>query len=289
MEYFLLRSLAISALAEDLAYGDKTTDALFADPIPAVGIFLAKEEMVLAGTEMMKAVFQQLDPTVQFEMERAEGCLVQKGETLFRLFADGRILLKGERTALNFLQRLSGIATLTRRFVEQVKGTSSQIVDTRKTTPGLRALEKEAVRAGGGRNHRLHLGEMVLIKDNHVALAGGMAQAISRSLPPSPSTKIEVEVTTLSEVETAVQYPVDLIMLDNMTLPEIHQAVSCIRRKSNACIEVSGGVRMENVAEIAASGVDFISIGALTHSAPAMDISMEITPAACFKSDRLRI
>ncbi|HEY5599536.1 MAG TPA: carboxylating nicotinate-nucleotide diphosphorylase, partial [Candidatus Manganitrophaceae bacterium] len=191
-----------------------------------------------------------------------------------------RALLKGERSALNFLQRLSGVATLTRRFVEQVQGTSARIVDTRKTTPGLRALEKEAVRHGGGWNHRFHLGDLALIKDNHIALAKGISQAVKQTRASlSHPLKIEVEVTSLSEVEEALQCGADFLMLDNMTLREINQAVDVIRKTSPATkIEVSGGVHLENVAAIAKCGVDMISIGALTHSAPAVDISLEIAP-----------
>jgi nicotinate-nucleotide pyrophosphorylase (carboxylating) len=193
---------------------------------------------------------------------------------------DARILLKGERTALNFLQRLSGIATLTRQFVDRIQGTSARIVDTRKTTPGLRVCEKEAVRLGGGGNHRFHLGDLILIKDNHISLVGGVAEAIRAARGAgSHSLKVEVEVSTLSELEEALQEGVDIIMLDNMPLAEIKKAVRLIRGKSpQTLVEVSGGVDMETVSEIAQSGVDLISVGALTHSAPAMDISFDILP-----------
>jgi nicotinate-nucleotide pyrophosphorylase (carboxylating) len=279
IELFLLRELAQRALAEDLLYGDRTTEAIFHHPLPAVGNVLAKESLVVAGLDLFQTVFHLLSPTVRFE-GAAEGEAVKNGKSILKVFGDATVLLKGERSALNFLQRLSGIATLTRRFVDQVQGTSARIVDTRKTTPGLRALEKEAVRLGGGTNHRFHLGDLILIKDNHIALAGGITSAIKNARTAlSPSLKIEVEVTSLSEVEEAVQHDVEIIMLDNMELQEIKQAVRMIRKKAPSTqIEVSGGVRLENVAAIARCGVDFISVGALTHSAPAVDISLEITP-----------
>ena len=280
IEPFLLRELAQRALTEDLIYGDRTTEALFSHPLSAVGNVIAKEALTVAGLGLFQAVFHLLDPAVRFEGAAGEGEAVKKGRAILRIFGDARVLLKGERTALNFLQRLSGIATLTRRFVDQVRGSSARIVDTRKTTPGLRALEKEAVRLGGGINHRFHLGDLILIKDNHIALAGGIAPAIKNARAAlSHSLKIEVEVTRLSEVEEAIQHGVEIIMLDNMELKEIKQAVRLIRKKAPLTqIEVSGGVRLENVAAIAKCGVDFISVGALTHSAPAVDLSLEITP-----------
>lgn len=280
MEPFLLRELAGRALSEDLSYGDRTTEALFPDPIPAVGTLVAKEPLVVAGLDLFQAVFQLLDPVVRFEGATEAGKTVKKGSPVLRIVGDARVLLKGERAALNFLQRLSGIATLTRRFVEEVQGTAVRIVDTRKTTPGLRALEKEAVRLGGGTNHRFHLGDLILIKDNHIALAGGIGPA-ARSARASRGhfLKIEVEVTRLSEVEEAVQQGVEIIMLDNMDLKEIKEAVRLIRSKAPSTqIEVSGGVRLENVSAIARCGVDLISVGALTHSAPAVDLSLEIAP-----------
>lgn len=280
MEPFLLRELAQRALAEDLMYGDRTTEALFPDPLPAVGEVIAKEPLVVAGLDLFQAVFHLLDPAVRFEGAAGAGEAVKKGRSILQVFGDARILLKGERTALNFLQRLSGIATLTRRFVSQIERTSARIVDTRKTTPGLRALEKEAVRLGGGINHRFHLGDLILVKDNHIALAGGIGPAIKNARAGlSHALKIEVEVTSPAEAEEAIQHGVEIILLDNMELKEIKQAVRLIRKKAPSTrIEVSGGVRLENVSAIAKCGVDLISVGALTHSAPAVDLSLEITP-----------
>ncbi len=280
IEPFLLRELVQRALAEDLAYGDRTTEALFHGPIPAVGEVIAKGELVAAGLDVFQAVFELLDPTLRVALNIAPGQRAKPGDSIASIYGDGRLLLKGERTALNFLQRLSGIATLTRRFVDQAAGAGARIVDTRKTTPGFRMLEKEAVRLGGGWNHRFHLGDLVLIKDNHIALAGGVAKAIkeARASVPHPF-KIEVETTTLVEVREALQSGAEIILLDNMSLAEIKEAVELIRKSApGVTIEVSGGVRLENVAAIAGCGVDMISVGALTHSAPAVDISLEIKP-----------
>lgn len=280
MEPFLLKEWVQRALAEDLAYGDRTTEALFQHPIPATGEVIAKGALVVAGLNVFQAVFKTLDPTLQVDIRIEAGQRANPGDLIASVHGDGRTLLKGERTALNFLQRLSGVATLTRRFVDQVDGTGARIVDTRKTTPGFRMLEKEAVRLGGGWNHRFHLGDLVLIKDNHIALAGGVTNALkeARASLPHPF-KIEVEATTLSEVKEAIQGGAEILLLDNMSLPQIKEAVDLIRKNAPALkIEVSGGVRLENVAAIAACGVDMISVGALTHSAPAVDISFEIKP-----------
>ncbi len=279
MESFFLKEMVQRALAEDLMYGDRTTEALFPHPIRAVGHLIAKEELVVAGINILQAVFQNLDSEVRLDIEVPPGQVAPAGTRLARLVGDGRGLLKGERTALNFLQHLSGIATHTHRFVERIAGTGAKIVDTRKTTPGLRALEKEAVLLGGGWNHRFHLGDMVLIKDNHIALAGGIINAIHQTrISLSHPLKIEVETTTLTEVKQAITGGCDIIMLDNMDIPAIKRAVALIRHQApSITIEASGGVHLDNVASIARCGVDMISIGALTHSAPAVDISMEIT------------
>lgn len=280
MEPFLLKELVQRALAEDLSYGDRTTESLFHRPIAAVGEVIAKGDLVIAGLNVFQAVFEFLDPTIRIEVHVGPGKKAKPGDSIASVYGDGRTLLKGERTALNFLQRLSGVATLTRRFVDQAAGTGARIVDTRKTTPGFRMLEKEAVRLGGGWNHRFHLGDLVLIKDNHIALAGGVTNALkeARASLPHPF-KIEVEATTLSEVKEAIQGGAEILLLDNMFLPQIKEAVELIRKSAPAVkIEVSGGVRLENVAAIAACGVDMISVGALTHSAAAVDISFEIKP-----------
>ncbi|NKE69176.1 carboxylating nicotinate-nucleotide diphosphorylase [Candidatus Manganitrophus noduliformans] len=280
MESFLLKKLVERALAEDLSYGDRTTEALFHRPVPAVGEIIAKGDLVVAGLDVFQTVFELLDPTIRVEVNIGPGQKAKPGDSIGSVYGDGRLLLKGERTALNFLQRLSGVATQTRRFVDQVAGTGAKIVDTRKTTPGLRMLEKEAVRLGGGWNHRFHLGDMVLIKDNHIALAGGVANALKEAhVSLSHPFKIEVETTTLAEVKEALQIGAEIILLDNMSLTEIKQSVELIRKgASGVKIEVSGGVRLENVAAIAGCGVDMISVGALTHSAPAVDISFEMKP-----------
>ncbi|MBI3804885.1 MAG: carboxylating nicotinate-nucleotide diphosphorylase [Nitrospirae bacterium] len=281
-EAVFLREWVVRALAEDLAYGDRTTEALFPNPFPAVGEVVAKAELVVAGVDVFAAVFNALDPTIRIDIQIAPGQRAKPGDSIATLSGDGRVLLKGERTALNFLQRLSGVATLTRRFVDQVAGSGARIVDTRKTTPGLRSLEKEAVRLGGGWNHRFHLGDLVLIKDNHIALAGVVAPAIQAARAAlSHPFKIEVETTTLAEVQEALEAGVEILLLDNMTLPQMKEAVALIRRTAPATkIEVSGGVRLETVAAIAACGVDMISVGALTHSAPAADLSLEMTPSS---------
>lgn len=280
MEQFFLKKLVERALAEDLSYGDRTTEALFHRPVPAVGEIIAKGDLVVAGLDVFQTVFELLDPTIRIEVHIAAGQKANPGDSIGSVYGDGRLLLKGERTALNFLQRLSGVATQTRRFVDQVAGTGAKIVDTRKTTPGLRMLEKEAVRLGGGWNHRFHLGDMVLIKDNHIALAGGVANALKEAHASlSHPFKIEVETTTLAEVKEALQIGAEIILLDNMSLTDIKQSVELIRKSASGVkIEVSGGVRLENVAAIAGCGVDMISVGALTHSAPAVDISFEMKP-----------
>ncbi len=278
MESFLLTEMARRALSEDLIYGDRTTEALFSHPIRAVGCVIAKEKLTVAGLNLLAAVFQCLDPKTGVDVKIATGQTAGEGDVIAFVFADGRALLKGERTALNFMQRMSGIATTTRRFVEKTAKSRVHIADTRKTTPGLRAIEKEAVLAGGGWNHRFHLGDMVLIKDNHIALAGGIAAAIRqvRSTLSHP-LKIEVEATNEAEVREALSEGCDLILLDNLSIAAIKKCVAMIRNESPATlIEVSGGVTLDNVAAIAHCGVDVISVGALTHSSPAVDISMDI-------------
>lgn len=284
-EYFLLKEIVERALAEDIVYGDKTTDAIFPRPVLATGKLIAKETLIVAGLELFQTVFSVLDPQIQFEVLVAQGKEAKEGACIGRVTGDGRALLKGERTALNFLQHLSGIATLTHQFVvlaaegAQRNRTLPAIVDTRKTTPGLRVLEKEAVLLGGGLNHRFHLGDLVLIKDNHIALAKGIANAVRATRATlSHPLKIEVEVTNIKEAKEAIKSGADIIMLDNMSIPEIESAVALIRKTAPLTpIEVSGGINLKNVARVAQCGVDMISIGAITHSAPAVDISLEIT------------
>lgn len=262
-----------NALQEDIGLGDITTRATVAEGTVARAELVAKEDFVLAGLDVARQVFAILDPAVAFEKLREDGQQVRRGEVFAWLKGDARALLQGERVALNLLQRMCGIATLTARFVAAVEGSGAIIVDTRKTTPGLRMLEKYAVRTGGGRNHRTSLYDGVLIKENHSMAAGGIAVAIERARQLAPHTlKIEVETRDLAEVEEAVKAGADIILLDNMDIETLTAAVELI--ESRALTEASGGVNLDTVAEIAATGVNFISVGALTHSFRAVDISM---------------
>ena len=261
------------ALAEDIHTGDITTLALQLGSRPIVGFLKAKEEMVVCGIDVACQVLATVDSTVAFKPCCQDGDRVAPGDIIARFSGDAALLLQGERVALNLLQRMSGIATLTARFVKAVAGTKARIVDTRKTTPGLRVLEKYAVRAGGGINHRTGLYDGVLIKENHIAAAGGIASAISRVRSYIPHTlKIEIETETLAEVGEALAAGADIIMLDNMSNAMMREAVELIA--GQALTEASGGVNLATVRGIAETGVDIISVGALTHSAPAMDISM---------------
>lgn len=276
-----LQDIVRQAIAEDLPFGDRTTEALFPQAREANGTLVAKEALVPAGMAVAREVFSEVDRSLLFEPLCTEGVRVGPGTAVARVRGDARGILKGERVALNFLQHLSGIATLTARYVEAVSGLPVQIVDTRKTLPGLRGLEKEAVRLGGGFNHRSHLGEMIFIKDNHIALAGGVKAALTSARHQSGSTSlIEVEIDDPGVLEEALSVGADWILLDNMTPVELTEAVRLIRRTSPGTrIEASGGVRLENVRAIAATGVDRISVGALTHSAPSVDISLEVDPS----------
>jgi nicotinate-nucleotide pyrophosphorylase (carboxylating) len=261
------------ALAEDIHTGDITTLALMAEPRRVRGVLKAKEELVLAGIEVAKRVFSRLDTTLEFTARFQDGEHVMPGDIIAEFSGDASLLLQGERVALNLLQRMCGVATLTSRYVEAVAGTKARIVDTRKTTPGLRVLEKYAVRVGGGINHRTGLYDGVLIKENHIVAAGGIGVAVSRARAYIPHTlKIEVETETLAEVAEALSAGADIIMLDNMDLATVREAVTHIAGR--VLVEASGGVSLETVRSIAETGVDIISVGALTHSARAMDISM---------------
>lgn len=266
------------ALREDIGPGDITTDNLVAADALGNGFIVAKQELIVAGLDVAERVFRELSPQIAFEAQVEDGQRVQTGSVVARVDGSLRALLKGERTALNFLQRLSGIATLTRAYVDAVAGSGVTLVDTRKTAPGWRALEKYAVRVGGARNHRMGLFDGVLIKDNHIAVAGGIARAIEtirRHI--SHLVKVEVEAATLEQVEAALTAGADVIMLDNMDVDQVRRAVAIIGRR--ALVEVSGGVTRAGLAELARSGVDLISIGALTHSAVAVDVSMRIEPS----------
>lgn len=257
-------------LAEDLGEGDLTSDALVPEDATAAASILLKERGVVSGLEVARAVFAELDPNVRFDPMTADG--EQTEGEIARLEGRARALLGGERLALNLLGRLSGIATLTRRYVEAVAGTGAEILDTRKTTPGLRTLEKYAVRCGGGRNHRLALDDGILIKDNHLRVAGSIGAAVE--LAQATGAEVEVECDTLDQVEEALAAGADVILLDNMTPALLTRAVALTGARAK--LEASGGVTLENVRAIAETGVDFVSIGALTHSAQALDVSMEV-------------
>ncbi len=262
-----------NALAEDIHTGDITTLAVVSGKRPAKARLTAKEPMVLAGIKAAARVFELLDPGIIFTPLCSDGDHLAAGRVIAEIEGDAASLLQGERVALNILQRMSGIATLTARYVAAVEGTGARIVDTRKTAPGLRSLDKYAVRVGGGMNHRFGLYDGVLIKENHISAAGGIGVAVSRARAGIPHTiKIEVETENLTEVAEALASSADIIMLDNMDTTTMRKAVAMIGGK--ALVEASGGVNLETVREIAATGVDIISVGALTHSCRAMDISM---------------
>lgn len=270
------RDLVRRALAEDLAGGDVTTDAIVGQGDWARGTFLVKSPCTLAGLDVALEVFVQLDPRVGAEWQFQDGDTCETGVTIGHLTGSARALLSGERTALNILQHLSGIATLARQFVEASGGTIT-ILDTRKTTPTLRALEKYAVRMGGATNHRMSLNDGVMIKDNHIRLGGGIANALAQVRAFGAKRVVEVEVETLEQVDQALDAGADILLLDNMTTDDIREAVR--RCRGRARTEISGGVTLARIPELASTGADFVSAGALTHSAPAVDISFDIQPA----------
>jgi nicotinate-nucleotide pyrophosphorylase (carboxylating) len=286
------RELLRRFLEEDLGAGDITTDTVVPAGRRARGKLIAKAPLVLAGLDPFIEVFRLLDPSAVAEIRRKDGEELRPGESPVQVCALARTLLSGERVALNLLQRLSGIATLTRCFVREVAGTGVQILDTRKTTPGLRALEKYAVRIGGGRNHRKDLAEAVLIKENHIRMAGGVSSALQAAQPAKGHVAwTEIEVTNFDELRDALEHSPDVILLDNMQPAQVRQAIEQVRFTEGARrepahdparkirIEASGGITLVNVREFAETGVDWISVGALTHSAPAVDFSFEIEPA----------
>ena len=270
-----LERLLDLALEEDLALGDPTSEATLAAGAAGWGRFLAKQDMVLAGTAVAARVFERLGAECAFD--RPDGARAASGEWLGRARGPLRSLLAAERTALNFLQRLSGVATLTRRCAEALEagGGRTRLLDTRKTTPGWRRLEKEAVRAGGGTNHRQALGDGVLVKDNHVAACGGVGEAVRRARARAPAMlKVEVEVSDLAGLDEAVAAGADIVLLDNMSDAELAEAVR--RAAGRVLLEASGNMTLQRLPGVAAAGVDFVSMGALTHSAPAADISFEV-------------
>jgi len=263
------------ALREDIGDGDITTTSIIRSPVSAAARLIAQQRLVLAGLDIVQRVFEKLDPEVRVRKNHDDGEVVGTGEVILEIEGSAAALLAGERIALNFIQRLSGIATLTESFVARVRSCPVKICDTRKTTPGWRALEKYAVKMGGGTNHRIGLFDAVLIKDNHIKAAGSIEEAVRRVKGKLPAGfPIEVETRTLEEVREALSIGVNTIMLDNMSTPLMREAVTLIDKR--ALIEASGNVRLETVEEIAATGVEFISVGALTHSAPAANICMKI-------------
>jgi nicotinate-nucleotide pyrophosphorylase (carboxylating) len=265
------------ALREDLGDGDITTAATVPAQARARGVIEQRAPGVLFGFELVSATFRAIDPGVAVEPLTSEGRWREGGEVL-RLEGPAAAILSGERTALNLLGRLSGVATMTASFVHAVEGTGARILDTRKTTPGLRALEKAAVAAGGGTNHRRGLYDAILIKENHVAIAGGIGPAVHKALAarPRPDVTLEVECRDLEEVDEALSAGAELILLDNFSVQALRRAVE--RVSGRAALEASGGVTLETVEEVAATGVDFVSVGALTHSAPALDLSLLLQP-----------
>ncbi|MFH1091228.1 MAG: carboxylating nicotinate-nucleotide diphosphorylase [Pseudomonadota bacterium] len=268
-----IRQIVRLALAEDLGHGDLTTRLTVDPQTRARAEIAAKQDLVTAGLLPARLTFQEVDAAVEFEALAEDGQSVSKGNILARLDGPAAPILTAERVALNFLMRLSGVATLTARFVAAVRGHKARIIDTRKTTPGLRLLEKAAVRAGGGANHRFGLYDGILIKDNHIAAAGSITQAVTRARQGAPHTlKIEVEVVDAAGLQEAMAAGAEAVLLDNMTAAQISEAVRLAAGR--VILEASGGINLANVAEIAAAGVDLISIGALTHSAPAADLSL---------------
>ena len=274
----LINNTLLRVLAEDVGHGDITTSLIVPEGHRSRAVLIAKQDLTLAGIPFVERVFRLLDPDLRFRANKKDGDTIKAGSKIASLNGKTKALLTAERTALNLLQRLSGIATLTRRFVEEVKDLPVKIVDTRKTTPGLRHLEKYAVRVGGGANHRHALYDGILIKDNHIAIAGSIKKAVELARSGAQHMlKIEVEVNSLQELEEAISARADIIMLDNMPIQQMRKAVRITRLKSpQTILEASGNINIQNVRDIAQTGVDLISIGALTHSAPAVDISMEI-------------
>ena len=269
-----MQELIDQALAEDLGDGDLTSAAVVPEDAAAKALIEQKAEGVIAGLRVAEAVFRRLDPALRWHPHVAEGTWRESG-LVAEVAGAARPILAGERVALNFLGRLSGIATLTARFVEAIAGTGTLILDTRKTTPGLRVLEKQAVLAGGGHNHREGLHDAILVKENHAALAGGVGDATRRAIEGAPAgVPVEVECATLDEVDEALAAGAARLLLDNLGPDQLRDAVA--RADGRAQLEASGGVKLENVRSVAETGVDFISVGALTHSAPALDVSMKV-------------
>ncbi len=272
-----MAEMVARALAEDLGSGDVTSEATVGAEAMAEARITQKVPGVVFGLDAAEATFRALDPTVALVRTGPEGRWRERGPVL-EVAGTARVLLAAERTALNFLQRLSGVATMTARCVRAVEGTGVRILDTRKTTPGLRLLEKEAVVAGGGSNHRAGLYDAILIKENHAALAGGVAEAVGLALAHSPGLPLEVECRDLEEVEQALAAGAPMILLDNMDVERLREAVSVVAGRAE--LEASGGFTLETIRDVATTGVNFISVGALTHSAPALDLSLLLEPVS---------
>ncbi len=269
-----LDALIETSLKEDMPAGDITSENVIPKDSIARALIIAKEKGVLAGIYVVERVFKTIDPSVAFKIHRKDGEKINKGDTIAALQGPAISLLKGERTALNFLQRMSGIATTTNKYVEALRGKKTTVLDTRKTTPGLRNLEKYAVRMGGGTNHRFSLSDMVMIKDNHIKMTGSIPDAVQLAKKKvKPGIKIEVEVTDFKEAEEALKSGADIVMLDNMSLDKMRKVMKMLNGKVR--VEVSGNVNLAKASKIADLGVDFISVGALTHSYKSLDISME--------------
>ena len=274
MNYLGLDNFLLDALKEDIGTGDITTECCVPEEAQSRAVFRCKQAGVVCGLEVARRVFFLLDPKVQFESKVSEGTKVQVGDVVATISGPSRSILSGERVALNLMQHMSGVATQTARMVERVAGTKAVIVDTRKTTPGMRVLEKYAVRMGGGTNHRFNLADGVLIKDNHIVAAGGITNAVNNARKMVPHTlKIEVETTNFEEIQEALEAGADIIMLDNMSCADMKKAVGLIAGRAK--VEASGNMGSRDIREVAEAGVDLISIGALTHSAEALDISLQ--------------
>jgi nicotinate-nucleotide pyrophosphorylase (carboxylating) len=270
--------LIAMALAEDIGSGDKTTELLIDPQQHGKAVIIARQDLVCCGLDVAAQIYTRINADVRVRRLVDEGESVSSGSTMAELQGPFHTLLTGERVALNFLQRLSGIATLTRAFSDAIKHTNATLLDTRKTTPGWRTLEKTAVRCGGGANHRMGLFDAILIKENHIAACGGIKPALEKTRAGrDPNLKIEIEVRSIDEFKQAIKCGPDMILLDNMSCDDMRRAVSL--NEGRILLEASGNVSRETIAEIAATGVDYISVGALTHSAPAADVSMLIEPA----------
>jgi nicotinate-nucleotide pyrophosphorylase (carboxylating) len=274
LERACLKKIILLALAEDRVEADVTTTSLLAFDGPARAEVRAKAVGVISGTGVFEKTMQAVDSSLKITVAKADGSSVLPGDLVLEVAGMESSILKGERAALNFLQRLSGVATLTRRFMEKLRPYRAELLDTRKTTPGMRYLEKKAVRDGGGSNHRLNLEAMAMVKDNHIEMAGGIAAAVAAVRHAFPGKKIEVEVKNIPECEAALALGVEMIMLDNFPLDQVCQALTL--NDGRAKLEISGNVTLENIAEKAATGVDFISVGALTHSFQSLDLSLNI-------------